>query len=253
MKLAKHESLSKTMQKYSLAILLLLSSLAVAGENVRLYDLDPNDGVRESGMRLMDLPHGLHALEETTNQIDTLVIGIHGFGSRGYEWVYPLQTMDDESSSTFFLRWNFNECPEASTELLLENLKAILDQHSNISRIIIAGHSYGGVFVSSLVDDWPFKINTDFHVIASPLAGIQRLTEQCKPFLPNRLFAHTRFFQWRTRHELDGAFKDLETDPQIVDVEGSLVVTLPETYRERRLGHNWAISWVAEKIAAERK
>lgn len=241
------------MLTFSLPILVFLCVFTNAEDAVRLYDLDPDDGVRDSGALLMNLPFGLHALEDVTDETHTLVIGIHGFGSRGYEWVYPLQTIDDESSRTFFLRWDFTKCPEASSASFTSDLKAILDQNDNITRVIIAGHSYGGVFVASLVDDWPFKLKTDFHAIAAPLAGMERITGQCEPFLPKRILAHMRFFQWRTRHELDGAFNSMEIDPQVVEIEGSLAVTLPETYRERRLGHNWSISWVAEKIAAERK
>ena len=57
------------------------------------------------------------------------------------------------------------------------------------------------------------------------------------------------FYQWRTIKELDGVFNNLEYDPQIIDLKGSLVTRLPDTYNGMRLGHNWSLSWVAEKIA----
>ena len=56
------------------------------------------------------------------------------------------------------------------------------------------------------------------------------------------------FFQWRTIKELDGAFNSLDYDPQIIDLKGSTIIRLPETYNGRRLGHNWSLSWVAEEI-----
>ena len=224
-----------------------------SAESVSLQGLDPNEGVRESGARLMSLPMGLNALEELTESTDTILVGVHGYGSRGYEWVYPLQTIDNESTSTFFFRWDFTQCPENSADAFVEGLETILKEHPNVSRIITVGHSYGGVFITSLVNEWPFDVASDFHAVAAPLAGMSRLTGSCEQFLPTKILSHIRLFQWRTQHELDGAFQDLEIDPQVVDIEGSLAVTLPDTYRDRRLGHNWSISWVAEKIAAEKR
>jgi hypothetical protein len=53
--------------------------------------------------------------------------------------------------------------------------------------------------------------------------------------------------QWRTRKAIDNAFSALPADPQLVDIPGSEVVTLPDSYRGHRLGHNWSISWVVEQ------
>lgn len=54
--------------------------------------------------------------------------------------------------------------------------------------------------------------------------------------------------QWRTLQHLDGAFEDLATDPQVVELPGE-VTRLPERYRGHRLGHNWSISWVVDHLA----
>ena len=58
-------------------------------------------------------------------------------------------------------------------------------------------------------------------------------------------------FEWRTQHELDNAFNRLPEDPQVVDLPDSVVIRLPAKYNDRRLGHNWSISWVAEKLKDE--
>ena len=71
------------------------------------------------------------------------------------------------------------------------------------------------------------------------------------PAVPPSLPENVTYHEWRTIQALDGAFKDMPTDPQIVDIEGSRVTRLPETYRGRRLGHNWSISWVADEIAQQ--
>jgi len=41
----------------------------------------------------------------------------------------------------------------------------------------------------------------------------------------------------------------LPYDPQIVEIENSNVTRLPEKYKENKLGHNWSISWVVDKIS----
>ena len=66
--------------------------------------------------------------------------------------------------------------------------------------------------------------------------------------MPNALRAGTNLHQWRTIQELDGAFKDLSYDPQVVEINGSTVTRLPETYKGNKLGHNWSISWVADEL-----
>ena len=44
------------------------------------------------------------------------------------------------------------------------------------------------------------------------------------------------------------AFKRLKNDPQDLNLLGSKTTRLTESYRGRRLGHNWSISWVADKL-----
>ncbi len=54
-------------------------------------------------------------------------------------------------------------------------------------------------------------------------------------------------YEWRTQFQLDNVFKNLNEDPQRIELNGSLVTTLPYTYKGNRLGHNWSISWVADE------
>jgi hypothetical protein len=106
------------MQKASAAIALAslwcVGLLTGCGYPVERYpwlqELDAGAGVKVSGERLMALPEGLHPLEANASGTE-LLIGVHGMGSRGYEWVYPLQTLDDEQSQVWFFRWNDEGCP----------------------------------------------------------------------------------------------------------------------------------------------
>lgn len=229
------------------------AGVCFAESSVVLTDLDPNEGVMESGSKLMALPLGLHRLELDTDSSSHILVGVHGFGSRGYEWVYPLQTIDDEESIAMFFRWDFNKCPHKSAKLLADALEKLFGEQEDYDKITIVGHSMGGVLVATMVEQWKLKIPADFHVIAAPLGGVNRLVKECGAILPKQIPPSVRLFQWRTQHQLDGAYKELEVDPQVVSLEGSLAITLPETYRERRLGHNWSVSYVADRIASTRK
>ena len=42
--------------------------------------------------------------------------------------------------------------------------------------------------------------------------------------------------------------RDLDYDPQVVQIKDSKIIRLPETYKGNKLGHNWSISWVADEI-----
>ena len=74
------------------------------------------------------------------------------------------------------------------------------------------------------------------------------LNRACNYQVPTSIGSDIKFYQWRTIKELDGAFKDLDYDPQVLEIENSIVTRLPETYKGNKLGHNWSISWVADEI-----
>ena len=67
-----------------------------------LYELDPDENYLESGASLMELDVGLHNLEEGSSG-KTILVGVHGGDSRGFEWIYPLQTLDNQDVQTLSL------------------------------------------------------------------------------------------------------------------------------------------------------
>ena len=55
-------------------------------------------------------------------------------------------------------------------------------------------------------------------------------------------------YQWRTVKDQDGAFRDMPYDPQVVNIQGSIVVKLPPVFKNgKRLGHNWSLKWVLDQ------
>ena len=85
---------------------------------VNIDILKSTNDVFEAGLKLMAMPNGLHELELNDNNQDTLVVSVHGYSSRGYEWVYPLQVIDKDTNLITFFRWDDNSCVNPSVSLL---------------------------------------------------------------------------------------------------------------------------------------
>ena len=225
--------------KIYLLFALLITPLEVI--SLDLYELDPNKEYIKSGQKLMDLDFGLHDLEinQTGKEI---LIGIHGRDSRGFEWIYPLQTLDNEATKAYFFRWDTTKCPQKTIPILVKELLAIKD----IEKITILGHSYGGILSSLLLNEIE-DIETEIHVIAAPLASSD-LEKYCGYTHPISKNDNISYYQWRTIKKLDNSFNSLDYDPQLIDFKESKIVRLPNQYRGKRLGHLWSISWVADNI-----
>jgi hypothetical protein len=209
--------------------------------SLNLYELDPNKEYLKSGQKLMDLDFGLHDLEANQTGKEIL-ISIHGRDSRGFEWIYPLQTIDNEVTKTYFFRWDTTKCPQKTIPILMKEISAMKD----IEKITILGHSYGGILSSLLLNEIE-AIETEIHVIAAPL-GSSDLKKYCGFKHPTSKNDNVSYYQWRTVKKLDYAFNSFDYDPQLIDFKESSVVRLPREYRGKRLGHLWSISWVADNI-----
>ena len=149
--------------KFYLLFALLIIPLELLSLN--LYELDPNKEYLKSGQKLMDLDFGLHDLE--ANQAGKeILISIHGRDSRGFEWIYPLQTIDNEVTKTYFFRWDTTRCPQKTIPILMKEISAMKD----IKKITILGHSYGGILSSLLLNEIE-AIETEINVISERLGS----------------------------------------------------------------------------------
>lgn len=227
-----------------LAALLAAATQHAIGDDFPWLDtLDAGDDVRASGAQLIALPLDLHRLDRDDGSPSTATITVHGWSSAGYEWVHLLKTIDDAESSTWFWRWDWNGCPGAAAEALNERLSQA--PFTELDRIRLIGHSYGGVLVAAAAERWQGSAPLEVHAVAAPLAGVGG---RCPYRTPTVLPPKVTFHEWRTRHQLDGAYRSMPVDPQVIELPGSNVTRLPATYNGRRLGHNWSVSWVADML-----
>ena len=135
-----------------------------------LNNFAADDDVFESGKSLMALSYGLHDLEQATLDQQTLFIGVHGSNSRGYEWVYPLTTLNNEANLVSFFRWNDDACPGPSITSLYTFIDAKFDENPNLEKVVLLGHSYGGLLVAAFTDKWDkaaFDPNYEVHSLDS--------------------------------------------------------------------------------------
>lgn len=203
--------------------------------------------VREAGRHLMAAPLGLHRLDAHDPEPTTMVVGVHGHESRGYEWRHAMVRMGEAGHQVWWYRWDYDQCPEPMAAELHRALTATLAEHPKVERVQVMAHSYGGVIAMLLAARYDGTPPLTVDVIASPLAGAKILGDRCDYAGPQAPAENATLRQWRTKKELDGAFEKFPFDPQVVDLPGE-VTRLPETYEGHRLGHNWSISWVTDTL-----
>lgn len=216
--------------------------------HIQLKDFIDDVSVQKLGQGLIDLPYGLNALESGLSESEEILIAVHGSRSQGYEWVYPLKSIDSLKKEMYFYRWPDQGCFEAPAEKLIKDISNILLENPSLNKVILIGHSYGGILVSDVLKKWANKIPVEAHIIASPLAGSDLLINSCNYYPIKKIKANSALFEWRTQHQLDSAFKDTLPNPQDISIIGSSITILPDTYKGNRLGHNWSISWVADEV-----
>ena len=228
-------------------IFFLVGCSGVSESPIKISDFNNDIPVKNLGMRLIDLPYGLHSMEPSLDEAQEIFIAVHGGNSEGYEWIYPLKKINTKSRHIYFYRWPDKRCFQKSVKKLEDEISNILNEDGSIKKITLIGHSYGGILVTHLLKNWNLKMPVEIHVVASPLLGTSMLNSMCGYEPISALPKNSIFYEWRTQQQLDNVFKDFNKDPQKIELKESIVTILPETYKGNRLGHNWSISWVADE------
>ena len=233
---------------HSLLFFLVVYSHSSLSSYPWLDSMDPENDYIKSGQRLMSLEYGLSPLEVMNKKEKVAVIGVHGGRSEGYEWIYPLTKLDQNDRLTLFYRWDDRSCFLASALQLNQEILSLLEENSTIEKVVLLGHSYGGILLTWFIENWKSNTPIEIHTIASPLAGLNSITSSCNYVPPKQKSKNVKSVQWRTIKTLDNAFKNLSFDPQLINFKGHEVRNLPDKYKGKRLGHNWSLSYVADEI-----
>ena len=233
---------------HSLLFFLVVYSHSSLSSYPWLDSMDPEKDYIKSGQRLMSLEYGLSPLEVMNKKEKVAVIGVHGGRSEGYEWVYPLTKLDGNDRLTLFYRWDDESCFLPSALKLNQEILLLLEENSTIKKIVLLGHSYGGILLTWFIENWTSNTPIEIHTIASPLAGLDSISNSCNYVPPKKRNKNVKSVQWKTIKTLDNAFKDLSYDPQLINFKGHEVRNLPDKYKDKRLGHNWSVSYVADEI-----
>ncbi len=236
-------------------IMLLISCSSNLSYNnwvLHVSELPTGEFVKESGKRLISQPYGFTKIFCDSSEIkDHIVIAVHGYGSEGYEWIVPLHKLAENFDNTYFYRYDWNICPDILAIGLVDSISYLINRHSNINKIIIFGHSFGGLVATYLASDLGNNIPIEVHTIASPLAGYPRIMDNCNlEYNSDNVLIYSQWennishTQWRTQKQQDGAYRDMDYDPQVIHFDNSEIILLPETMDGERLGHNWSVTWV---------
>ena len=205
--------------------------------------------VRKNGSRLMKLDKGLHLLDHEITPENDVLITIHGFAARGFEWVYPLQTLDTEDTDTYFFRWGWARRTELAEKLFLTEFKELQEERGEtFTSVRIVAHSCGGVVAVSVIESLPKEIAFDIHIVASPVGGLGVFTV-CDADVPEKIPTNVTVTQWKTQQHLDSVYLYFPWDPQDMKLDSVKIIELPERYRGKRLGHVRSLSWVADQVA----
>ncbi len=219
-----------------------------------INNLGEGTEIISAGLQLMENPPGLVELKTEDQYNDSvLVIAVHGYQSRGYEWITGLKNLTEHYGSIFFFRYDWDNCPDQIAQHLAQEINSFMKSGS-YKKILLFGHSYGGMVVTYTAAELG-KWATEIHVIAAPLSGFPKLLDHCVTlnYDKNDKLIYPEWnqsihvIQHRTVHGQDGAFRELAIDPQEIDLPFSQVQELPPTMDGHRLGHNWAVSWVLDQ------
>ena len=155
---------------------------------------------------------------------------------------------------------NFRKFIYSNLKLFLirftENKKYIQGMfYQNKSKI---GKTYPTTLESQSVESIKKILTDDFdskgegHFVAAPLKGNFLIRTFCGYTPPRKINKNNLGFNWMTIKELDGEFRNLKSDPQLLEIEGVVAKRLPEEYNGNRLGHNWSISWLTDYLNSKK-
>lgn len=199
------------------------------------------------GKCLISLPLGMNLIEKTFDFSNHILIGVHGFGSSGGEWITPFLTLNRDDLDIFFFRWEVRNNYNKAQESFITDLETVINRRkSSNPSITIIGHSCGGVLIASLLNKLNYSNQVNIHLVASPLRGMGLFTV-CKAKNQQNFSDGIKLTQWRTHQRTDEIFSIFPLNPQVAKLGGD-VIQLPRSMEGKRIGHVRALEIVANEL-----
>ena len=183
------------------------------------------------------------------------IILVHGYyppnwTTKGHEWTIALKRLADSKALTWWFKHDWNACPEVTSYQLAISIDSIKNANEHVNQIHILGHSIGGLIVTDLAEKWNSDQKLLIHAIAAPLDYYSDRLNSCEVSGKNKytMSDDVDYMQWRTSKNVDGFFKDLEKDPQKVEIINGDYILLPGQWDGKRLGHNLSIQLVVNQL-----
>ena len=208
---------------------------------------------------LINRSNGIHdLLGYTPKDSSKGIVLVHGFyppnwPKKGFEWTKALKSMTKTQYPVWWFRHEWNDCPEENSRLLALALDSLKNNIEGLKLVYVIGHSNGGLIVADLAEKWDSNLHLSAHSIASGLNHYRDRLKSCEvQGKKEYVFGeNVEYLQWRTSKEIDGIFKNLDYDPQEVELKNGNYVLLPKVWNGDRLGHNLSIQLVMEELINE--
>ena len=245
---------------YKVALYLFIALVFICScEPNSFKDLDASKIIIEKSKYdeyLINRSNGIHDLLGFTPKDSSIgIVLVHGFyptdwPTKGFEWTEALKNLTKTQHPTWWFRYDWNNCPEQSSRTLDFALDSLKTNIEDLELVYVVGHSYGGLIVADLAENWDSDLNLSAHSIASGLNHYRDRLKSCEVHGKKEYVfgKNVDYIQWRTVKEVDGVFKNFDYDPQEVTLKNGSFVLLPKRWNGKRLGHNLSIQLVMEEL-----
>jgi hypothetical protein len=230
-------------------IILIISSLFFSAFTAQ----DKFDSYKD----LKKIPNGMNIIHE--NDRTKAIVGVHGFYpvywvKIHHEWVQPFNFLIKEDISTFFYKYDWNDCPGKVAQEFSVELQNLISQYPKVDDWQIVGHSMGGSVVMFTNQSFAYNDKITFNTVATPVyyerekvpffvrAYESIFNKRCSETI-NSLHSEfengftNKHVQWRNLKEFDSQFKKYDFDPYDNTIKDSIVFQFPDSLDGERVGH----------------
>ena len=245
---------------YNFTLYILIAGALICGcEQDYSKDLNASKIIVEQSKYdeyLIHRHNGIHDLSGYMPKDSSVgIVLVHGFyppkwPTKGFEWTVALKNMSKTTYPVWWFRHEWNDCPENNSRILDIALDSLKSNIKTLELVYVIGHSNGGLIVADLAEKWDSDLYISAHSIASGLNHYRDRLKSCEVQGKKEYVFGTNveYIQWRTAKEVDGIFKNLDYDPQEVNLKNGKFVLLPKEWKGKRLGHNLSIQLVMEEL-----